>query len=178
MFWTSWHSKNACYIFIILKLVEIHYNFFYNILYLENTNVDIVKSLIISFDYVNVNSMTYPLIKFWRLSKNLNTVPIEDNNVNLSCSFQCCCQRLHNNTYPLMHISLHNAMWMTQYVALCLWNVRQCVFRAQYWNDSLLPPTNELLPRRGIASRVVWYIWKTLCKVPYYNDMYYFSELL
>jgi hypothetical protein len=45
----------------------------------------------------------------------------------------------------------------------------QYVFRTQYWKDSLLPPTNELFPRRGITSRVVWYIWKTLCKVPYYN---------
>jgi hypothetical protein len=149
-----------------------------NILYLENTNIVIVKSLIISFDYVNVNWMTYLLIKFSWLSKNLNTVPNEVNNVNLSCSFQCCCQSLHNNTYDVMHIPLHNPMWMTQYVALCLSNVRQCVFRTQYWNDNLLPPTNELFPRWGITSRVVCYIWKTLCKVPYYNDMYYFSELL
>ena len=149
-----------------------------NILYLENTSIVIVKSLIFSFDYVNVNWMTYLLIKFSWLSKNLNTVPNEVNNGNLSCSFQCCCQSLHNNTYDVMHISLHNPMWMTQYVALCLSNVRQCVFRAQYWNDNLLPATNELFPRWGITSRVVCYIWKTLCKVPYYNDMYYFSELL
>ena len=147
-----------------------------NILYLENTSIVIVKSLIISFDYINVNWMTYLLIHFSWLSKNLNTVPIEENNVNLSCSFQCCCQSLHNNAYAVIHILLHNAMWMAQYVALCLSNVRQCVFRTQYWN--LLPPTNELFPRTGITSRVVWYIWKTLCKVPYYNDRYYLSELL
>jgi hypothetical protein len=133
-----------------------------NILYLENTSIVIVKSLIISFDYINVNWMTYLLIQFSWLSKNLNTVPIEENNVNLNCGFQCCCQSLHNNTYAVMHIPLHNAMWMTQYVALYLSNVRQCVFRAQYWNHSLLPPRNELFPRTGITSRVVWYIWRTL----------------
>jgi hypothetical protein len=41
----------------------------------------------------------------------------------------------------------------------------QCVCRTQYGSDSLLPPTNELFPRRGITSRVVWYIWKTLSKI-------------
>jgi hypothetical protein len=33
--------------------VVINYKSLGNILYLENTNIDIVKSLIISFDYVN-----------------------------------------------------------------------------------------------------------------------------
>jgi hypothetical protein len=141
--------------------VVINYKSLGNISYLENTNIDIVKSLIISFDYVNwmtyllitfswlsnnlrqhamlflflgivhssevadylfnieyekriaehstnialhivhVNWMTYLLITFSWLSNNLNTVPIEENNVNISCSFQCCCQSLHNNTYAV-----------------------------------------------------------------------------
>jgi hypothetical protein len=128
LFWTSWHSKIAFYIFIRLKFVEINYKFLDNILYLENTNIDIVKSLIISFGYVNVNWMTYLLITFSWLSKNLNTVPIEENNVNLSCSFQCCCQSLHYNTYVAIHSLLHTAIWMAQLVLLCLSNVRNAFF--------------------------------------------------
>jgi len=126
----------------------------------------------------NANWMTYLLIKCSWLLKNLNTVPIEENNVNLSCSFQCCCQSLHYNTYVAVHRLLHNAIWMAQLLLLCLSNVRKCVFRTQYWNYSLLHPMNELFRRKGITSCVVWYIWETLCKVPYYNDMYYLSELL
>ena len=105
----------------------------------------LMKSFIIWLDNIdcfNVNWMPYLLIKFSWLSKNLNTVPIEENNANLSYNFPCCCQNLHNNTHVVIHILLHNAIWMAQCVALCLSNVRQCVFRTQYWNYSFLHPTN------------------------------------
>ena len=133
-----------------------------------------MKSFIIwldNTDCFNVNWMPYLLIKFSWLSKNLHTVPIEENNVNWSCRFQCCCQSLQYNTYDVIHSSLHNAIWIARLVLLCLSNVQQCVFRTQCWNDGLLHRTNELFRRKVIISRVVWYIGKTLFKVPYYNDM-------
>ena len=105
----------------------------------------LMKSFIIWLDNIdcfNVNWMPYLLIKFSWLSKNLNTVPIEENNVNLSCRFQCCCQSLHYNTYVSLYSILHTAIWMARLVLLCLSNVRQCVFRTQYWNYSFLHPTN------------------------------------
>jgi len=73
----------------------------------------LMKSFIIwldNTDCFNVNWMPYLLIKFSWLSKNLNTVPIEENNANLSYNFPCCCQNLHNNTYVVIHILLHNAI--------------------------------------------------------------------
>jgi hypothetical protein len=116
----------------------------FNIEYEKRIAGHFVKSLIISFDYVNVNWMTYPLIKFWRLLKNLNTVPIEENNVDeatgCALSFITCTRHIGISIWVWYQwykiIMFIQNLWLL--APLIFFDLSKCIFKAvqRYISDT------------------------------------------
>jgi hypothetical protein len=80
----------------------------------------------------------------------------------------CCCASFDNNTGSCS-LESHCSPQLEQYSDSLI--ITKMLSEGKSFN---LHWHNQ----KKLSTRVVWYIWKTLCKVPYYNDMYYLSELL